>query len=145
MSKPTILTVDDDPQVSAAITRDLANQYGADYRVIRASSGREALDVVTKLALRDEALALIAADQRMPEMTGIEMLQQARTHAPGAKMLLSRRTRTPMSRSRRSTTSGSTTTCSSPGILPRNGCIRSLMTCSMTGIRQIPITRLASE
>ena len=42
MSKPTILTVDDDPQVSAAITRDLANQYGADYRIVRASSGREA-------------------------------------------------------------------------------------------------------
>ena len=47
MSKPTILTVDDDPQVSAAITRDLANQYGADYRVIRASSGPEALGVLT--------------------------------------------------------------------------------------------------
>ncbi len=88
MSKPTILTVDDDPQVSAAITRDLANQYGADYRIVRASSGREALDVLTKLALRDDPLALIAADQRMPEMTGIEMLQQARAYAPAAKMLL---------------------------------------------------------
>ena len=53
MSKPTILAVDDDPQVLAAITRDLASQYGADYRVIRTSSGREALDVVTNLALRD--------------------------------------------------------------------------------------------
>ena len=88
MSRPTILTVDDDPQVSAAISRDLTTQYGADYRIIRTASGREALDVLTKLALRDEALALIAADQRMPEMTGIEMLQQARAHAPGAKMLL---------------------------------------------------------
>ena len=88
MSKPTILTVDDDPQVSAAITRDLANQYGADYRIVRASSGREALDVLTKLALRDDPLALIAADQRMPEMTGIEMLQRAQAYAPGAKMLL---------------------------------------------------------
>jgi thioredoxin reductase (NADPH) len=88
MSKPTIMTVDDDPQVLAAITRDLVNQYGADYRIIRASSGREALDVLTKLTLRDELLALIAADQRMPEMTGIEMLQQAQSHAPGAKKLL---------------------------------------------------------
>src|SRR5215203_2329626 len=88
MSKPTIMTVDDDPQVLAAITRDLLNQYGADYRIVRASSGREALDVLTKLTLRDELLALIAADQRMPEMTGIEMLQQAQAHAPGAKMLL---------------------------------------------------------
>jgi thioredoxin reductase (NADPH) len=88
MSKPTILTVDDDPQVSAAITRDLANRYGADYRIIRASSGREALDVLAKLAFRDDSLALIAADQRMPEMTGIEMLQKAQAYVPGAKMLL---------------------------------------------------------
>jgi thioredoxin reductase (NADPH) len=88
MSKPTILTVDDDPQVSAAITRDLASQYGADYRVVGATSGPEALAVLTRLALRDEPVALIAADQRMPQMTGIEMLEQARTHAPGAKFLL---------------------------------------------------------
>lgn len=88
MSKPTILTVDDDPMVSAAITRDLASQYGAEYRIVRATSGREALAVLTKLALRDEPVALIAADQRMPQMTGIEMLEQARAHAQGAKMLL---------------------------------------------------------
>src|SRR5664279_636558 len=88
MSKPTILTVDDDPQVSAAIARDLARQYGADYRIVRASSGPEALAALTKLALRDEPVALIAADQRMPRMTGIEMLQQSRAHAPAAKLLL---------------------------------------------------------
>src|SRR5215468_11255346 len=88
MSRPTILTVDDDPLVSAAITRDLAARYGTDYRVVRASSGPEALSVLARLALRDEPVALIAADQRMPRMTGIEMLGQARAHAPGAKMLL---------------------------------------------------------
>jgi thioredoxin reductase (NADPH) len=88
MSKPTILTVDDDPHVSAAITRDLTGRYGADYRIVRATSGPEALAVLTKLALRDESVALIAADQRMPHMTGIEMLEQARAHAPGAKLLL---------------------------------------------------------
>jgi thioredoxin reductase (NADPH) len=88
MSKPTILTVDDDPQVSAAITRDLASRYAADYRIVRATSGREGLAVLTKLALRDDPVALIAADQRMPQMTGIEMLEQARGHAPGAKLLL---------------------------------------------------------
>ena len=88
MSKPTILTVDDDPQVAAAITRDLASQYGADYRIVRASSGPEALRVLTMLNLRDDAVALIAADQRMPEMTGIEMLRQARAYAPSAKLLL---------------------------------------------------------
>jgi thioredoxin reductase (NADPH) len=88
MSRPTILTVDDDPQVSAAITRDLAGQYGADYRIVRASSGPEALGVLTKLNLRDEPVALIAADQRMPEMTGIAMLKQAQAYAPTAKLLL---------------------------------------------------------
>ena len=88
MSRPAILTVDDDPMASAAITRDLASRYSADYRIVRASSGAEALIVLTKLALRDEPVALIAADQRMPQMTGIELLSQARTHAPGAKFLL---------------------------------------------------------
>ena len=88
MTKPTILTVDDDPMVSAAITRDLRARYGADYRVVRAGSGSEALAVLVELALRDHPVALIASDQRMPEMTGIEMLEQSRTYAPGAKLLL---------------------------------------------------------
>ena len=88
MSKPTILTVDDDPAVSAAVSRDLRNRYGADYRIVRATSGAQALDVLTRMALRSQAVALIASDQRMPQMTGIEMLEQARTHAPGAKFLL---------------------------------------------------------
>ena len=88
MSKPTILTVEDDPQVSAAITRDLVGHYGADYRVVGVTSGPEALSVLARLALRDEPVALIAADQRMPRMTGIELLGQARDHAPGAKFLL---------------------------------------------------------
>jgi thioredoxin reductase (NADPH) len=88
MSKPTILTVDDDPLVSAAITRDLVSEYGADYRIVQASSGPEALGVLSKLTLRDEPVALIAADQRMPEMTGIEMLKQAQEYTPNAKLLL---------------------------------------------------------
>src|SRR4029453_4954795 len=88
MARPAILTVDDDPMVSAAITRDLADRYGADYSVVRATSGAEALVLLTRLALRDQPVALIAADQRMPQMTGIELLEQARTPAPGAKLLL---------------------------------------------------------
>ena len=88
MSKPTILTVDDDPQVSAAITRDLRARYGEAYRIVRASSGPEAIEVLTGLALRGRPVALIASDQRMPEMTGIELLEQSRAHAPAAKRLL---------------------------------------------------------
>ena len=88
MSKPAILTVDDDPMVSAAIGRDLLARYGADYRVVRATSGPEALDLLARLALRDDPVAMIVADQRMPRMTGTEMLAQAREHAPDAKLLL---------------------------------------------------------
>ena len=88
MSKPTILTVDDDAQVSAAIARDLSSRYGSEYRVVRATSGAQALSVLARLALRDQPVALIAADQRMPEITGIELMEQSRTHAPGAKLLL---------------------------------------------------------
>ncbi len=88
MSRPTILTVDDDPVVSAAIARDLRNRYGADHRIVRATSGAEALAVLAQLVLRDQPVALIAADQRMPQMTGIEMLERAKMHAPGAKNLL---------------------------------------------------------
>ncbi|HYP46884.1 MAG TPA: FAD-dependent oxidoreductase [Propionibacteriaceae bacterium] len=88
MSKPTIVTVDDDPQVSAAIARDLRSRYGADYRIVRASSGAQALAAMAKLALRNQPVALIAADQRMPEITGIDMLERARIHAPTAKSLL---------------------------------------------------------
>ncbi|MFF0341921.1 FAD-dependent oxidoreductase [Kribbella sp. NPDC004875] len=88
MSKPAILTVDDDPMVSAAISRDLRRRYGDDYLVVRATSGDQALAALTKLALRGQPIALIATDQRMPAMTGIELLERAREHAPTAKYLL---------------------------------------------------------
>lgn len=88
MVKPAIVTVDDDPAVSQAITRDLRRQYGSEYQIIPATSGAEALDLLTKLALRQRPVALIASDQRMPTMTGVEMLEQARTHAPDAKTVL---------------------------------------------------------
>jgi thioredoxin reductase (NADPH) len=86
--KPTILAVDDDPVVSRAVTRDLRARYGAEYRVVGAASGAQALEVLADLTLRDRALALVAADQRMPEMTGIEVLAEVRRQAPDAKLLL---------------------------------------------------------
>lgn len=88
MSKPTILAVDDDPVVSRAVTRDLRARYGADYRVVAATSGDEAMRVLAELTLRDRAVALVASDQRMPVMTGIEVLQEVRRQAPDAKLLL---------------------------------------------------------
>jgi thioredoxin reductase (NADPH) len=86
--KPTIVAVDDDAGVSRAITRDLRVRYGADYRVVRATSGSEALEVLTDLALRDRAVALVVSDQRMPQMTGIELLEQVRSQSPDSKLLL---------------------------------------------------------
>ena len=88
MAKPAILTVDDDPAVSQAISRDLRRQYGAEFQIIRTASGAEALEVLTEFALRDRQVGLIASDQRMPEMTGVEFLEQARVLAPEAKLVL---------------------------------------------------------
>ena len=88
MSRPAILTVDDDPPVSAAVARDLRARYGADHRILRAQSGAEALDLIGRLILRDQPLALVASDQRMPGMTGIELLARVRELAPEAKLLL---------------------------------------------------------
>ena len=70
------LAVDDDPMVLRAITRDLKGRYGAEYRVVRATSGAEALTVLAELVLRNRALALVVSDQRMPGMTGIELLER---------------------------------------------------------------------
>ena len=90
MTRPAILTVDDDEQVSAAIGRDLRRHYGRAYSIVRATSGEEALEVLAELALRDRPVALLAVDQRMPRMTGIETLAaaQERGLAEGAKRLL---------------------------------------------------------
>jgi thioredoxin reductase (NADPH) len=88
MNKATIVTVDDDPAVSQAVARDLRRRYGADYRIVRSTSGAEALDVLRQLALRGRPVALIASDQRMPSMTGVQFLEQAREHAPDAKLVL---------------------------------------------------------
>ncbi len=88
MARPTILTVDDDPQVSAALTRDLKRKYGAEYRVLAATSAKDALALLEKLALRTDPVALIVSDQKMPEKTGIELLGESGELAPEAKRLL---------------------------------------------------------
>jgi thioredoxin reductase (NADPH) len=88
MPRPVILTVDDDVSVSQAVARDLRNRYGERYRVVRATGGAEALEALEELARRDQPVALILSDHRMPEMTGIELLERSRAVAPGAKLLL---------------------------------------------------------
>ena len=86
--RPALLTVDDDPQVLRAIERDLRRHFGRDYRVVGANSGDAALDALDELQRRDEPVALLLADQRMPHMTGVEFLEQARDRVPDAKRVL---------------------------------------------------------
>lgn len=76
-SRPVLLTVDDDPGVSRAVARDLRRKYGECYRIVRADSGPLALAALKELKLRGGAVAVILADYRMPQMTGIEFLEQA--------------------------------------------------------------------
>ncbi|MGD1930174.1 MAG: FAD-dependent oxidoreductase [Leptolyngbyaceae cyanobacterium] len=88
MSKPAILTVDDDAEVLQAIARDLRQQYGDRYRIVRANSGQDALEAVQQLKLRNDTVALFLADQRMPQMSGVEFLEQATAVFPEAKRAL---------------------------------------------------------
>src|SRR3954465_5669856 len=86
--RPALLTVDDDPQVLRAIERDLRRHFGREYRVVGADSGDAALDALDELQRREEPVALLLADQRMPHMTGVEFLEQARERVPTAKRVL---------------------------------------------------------
>jgi thioredoxin reductase (NADPH) len=88
MPKPILLTVDDDPDVLRAIERDLRSQYGAEYRVVSSDSPQGALDLLKALKIRNDGVALLLADQRMPHMDGVAFLQQARQVFPGAKRAL---------------------------------------------------------
>src|SRR5690606_7174335 len=76
--KPVILAVDDDPQVLAAIARDLRRHYGERFRVVRAADGASAIATLEQLTLAATPLALIVTDQRMPNIAGIDVLMQAR-------------------------------------------------------------------
>ncbi len=88
MANPVILTVDDEPQVRNAIERDLRRQYGAEYRIIKAATGGEALETVRQLKQRNDPVALFLVDQRMPGMSGTEFLAEALKLYPEARKVL---------------------------------------------------------
>ena len=88
MPKPILLSVDDDADVLRAIERDLRSHYGAEYRVIGSDSPEGALDLLKQLKVRNDPVALLLADQRMPRMDGVKFLQEARDIYPGAKRAL---------------------------------------------------------
>ncbi len=88
MAKPILLSVDDDTDVLRAIERDLRSHYGGEYRVIGSDSPEGALDLLKQLKVRNDSVALLLADQRMPRMDGVEFLQQAMEVFPSAKRAL---------------------------------------------------------
>lgn len=88
MSKPAILTIDDDPEVLRAIARDLRQQYGDRFRIVRADSGASAIEALEQLKLRNETVALLLSDQRMPQMNGVETIERATEMFPEAKRVL---------------------------------------------------------
>ena len=88
VGKPILLSVDDDSDVLRAVERDLRSQYGAQYRVMASDSPEGALDLLNELKVRNDSVALLLADQRMPRMDGVEFLQQAMGIFPSAKRAL---------------------------------------------------------
>jgi thioredoxin reductase (NADPH) len=86
--KPVLLSVDDDSDVLRAIERDLRSQYGAEYRVMGSDSPERALDLLKQLKVRNDSVALLLADQRMPRMDGVQFLQEAMRIFPEAKRAL---------------------------------------------------------
>ena len=88
MNKPILLIVDDDPQVLAAVRRDLRSRYRENYTIMSATSGEEALDAIRQLKSRGDSLAILISDQRMPGMMGSELLAQSRSVYPLARRVL---------------------------------------------------------
>jgi thioredoxin reductase (NADPH) len=86
--RPAIVAVDDEPAVLAAVARDLRREFGEGYRILRAGSGAEALDLLREVRRRGDQVALLVADQRMPAMSGTEYLVEARKLVPDAKRVL---------------------------------------------------------
>ena len=88
MARPILLAVDDDVSVLEAVVQDLRRQYGATYRVMRAASGQAGLDTLNQLKTRQEPVALLLSDQRMPSMTGVEFLERAQKVYPESRRVL---------------------------------------------------------
>ena len=87
-SKPFIISVDDDPNVLKVVDLDLRTRYGKQFRVFALNSGNSALEFLKNLNAKNDVVALFVIDQRMPQMTGVEFLAQARLFFPAAKRVL---------------------------------------------------------
>jgi len=88
MERPIIFSIDDDPQVLRAISRDLKTMYGKEYKIMSTTSANEALESLTDLKNSSDMVAMFVCDQRMPEMEGVEFLEKAIKIFPKAKRIL---------------------------------------------------------
>src|SRR5680860_283586 len=88
MKNPIILAVDDDKEVLRAISQDIRREFGGTFRIMRVDSGQQALEVTKEAKLTNEVIALFLADQRMPGMTGVDFLEEAKEIFPDAKRAL---------------------------------------------------------
>src|SRR5438105_3825923 len=88
MIKPILLVIDDEPDVINAVERDLRRRYQQEYKIIKALSGKEGLDIVKTLKKRSTPIALFLTDQRMPDMTGIQFLEKASLYYPETPRIL---------------------------------------------------------
>jgi len=87
MTRYRILLVDDEPD----IVRTLSLTFEADYDVFQAGSGADGLAILAR-----HEIACIIADQRMPEMTGVDFLERSLAVQPQAiRMILTGYTDTP--------------------------------------------------
>lgn len=86
--QPIIFSIDDDPQVLRAISRDLKSQYRQEFKVMSTTSAKEALEGLLELKNKGENVALFVSDQRMPEMEGVDFLEKAMGYFPEAKRVL---------------------------------------------------------
>ncbi len=87
-TRPVILAVDDEPEVLSAVQRDLRSHFAGDYRILGATGGQEAIETIKELALRGDPLALILSDQRMPIVSGVDVLRESLELFPTARKAL---------------------------------------------------------
>ena len=81
--------VDDDPEVLSAVERDLRAHYKGEYRLVKANGAEQAIDAAKELAARGASVALFLVDERMPGMTGTEVLMEVtKLHPDACKVLL---------------------------------------------------------